>query len=495
MHILELPSFFEPHGGMFCLEQAKALQARGHEVRILSCSQLAWTVDRAYYLKARCGRWTEVMGGIKCETTGESKCETNGQNECEIKCGGESMHGTKREGKCESMRGTKREGKRETMYETKREGGVEVLRTYMRAVPKWVRLNQRRWVRIVLSMYDAYVRKYGKPDVIHAHCAKWAGVAAMAISRRDGIPYFVTEHLSAGLLEEDFGPGWTRHVWAKDLLRSVYHNAACVIPVAAELVDGLQPYFGRDYRFVAVSNIVDTDFFAYQERESWNGQNQALNSQPPSNKAEWQLSKEAEGKTLSKEADGQTLSQEADGQNQINKSEGQTPGSRPYKYCVLARADIYGKGFDVLAEVWPRIKDGELYIAGAGTDAGSFKALFGQDPSVHCLGRLDKGQVRDLLYRCDALVLPSRSEAQPLVLLEAMSTGIPVVSTEVTPACERIANACLIAVTGDSESLYKQMMEVRRLQPSWQISEAVRLIASPEVVAGQLEGIFLEFGV
>ena len=458
MHILELPSFFEPHGGMFCLEQAKALQARGHEVRILSCSQLAWTVDRAYYFKARCGRWTEVIGESKCENKGESICETIGENEC----GGEIMRGTS----CN--------------------GGVEALRTYMRAVPKWVRLNQRRWVRIVLSMYDAYVRRYGKPDVIHAHCAKWAGVAAMAISRRDGIPYFVTEHLSAGLLEEDFGLGWTRHVWAKDLLRSVYGNAACVIPVAAELVNGLQPYFGRDYRYVAVSNIVDTDFFAYHEREAWNGQNQALNSQPQNQEAEGQLSQEAEGKTLSKEAEGQT---------QINKSEGQTLGPRPYKYCVLARADIYGKGFDVLAEVWPRIKDGELYIAGAGTDAGSFKALFGQDPSVHCLGRLDKGQVRDLLYRCDALVLPSRSEAQPLVLLEAMSTGIPVVSTEVTPACERIANACLIAVTGDSESLYRQMMEVRRLQPSRQISDAVRRIASPEVVAGQLEGIFLEFGV
>ena len=470
MHILELPSFFEPHGGMFCLEQAKALQARGHEVRILSCSQLAWTVDRAYYFKARCGRWTEVIGESKCENKGESICETIGENEC----GGEIMRGTKREGKCETMRGTNCNG------------GVEALRTYMRAVPKWVRLNQRRWVRIVLSMYDAYVRRYGKPDVIHAHCAKWAGVAAMAISRRDGIPYFVTEHLSAGLLEEDFGPGWTRHVWAKDLLRSVYGNAACVIPVAAELVDGLQPYFGRDYRYVAVSNIVDTDFFAYHEREAWNGQNQALNSQPQNQEAEGQLSQEAEGKTLSQEAEGKT---------QINKSEGQTLGYRPYKYCVLARADIYGKGFDVLAEVWPRIKDGELYIAGAGTDAGSFKALFGQDPSVHCLGRLDKGQVRDLLYRCDALVLPSRSEAQPLVLLEAMSTGIPVVSTEVTPACERIANACLIAVTGDSESLYRQMMEVRRLQPSRQISDAVHRLASPEVVAGQLEGIFLEFGV
>ena len=35
MHILEIPSFFPPYGGEFCLEQARALQALGHEVRTL----------------------------------------------------------------------------------------------------------------------------------------------------------------------------------------------------------------------------------------------------------------------------------------------------------------------------------------------------------------------------------------------------------------------------------------------------------------------------
>ena len=40
MHILEIPSFFTPYGGEFCLEQAKALKALGHEVRILSNVQL-----------------------------------------------------------------------------------------------------------------------------------------------------------------------------------------------------------------------------------------------------------------------------------------------------------------------------------------------------------------------------------------------------------------------------------------------------------------------
>ena len=41
MHILEIPSFFTPYGGEFCLDQAKALKAVGHEVRILSNVQLA----------------------------------------------------------------------------------------------------------------------------------------------------------------------------------------------------------------------------------------------------------------------------------------------------------------------------------------------------------------------------------------------------------------------------------------------------------------------
>ncbi|MBR6129975.1 MAG: hypothetical protein IKQ07_10135, partial [Bacteroidaceae bacterium] len=46
MHILELPSVFPPHGGLFCLEQAKVWQSLGHEVRIVSVVELSLTTDR-----------------------------------------------------------------------------------------------------------------------------------------------------------------------------------------------------------------------------------------------------------------------------------------------------------------------------------------------------------------------------------------------------------------------------------------------------------------
>ena len=64
MHILEIPSFFTPYGGEFCLEQAKALRALGHEVRILSNVQLGITVGARNYLTLPIWRYEHVMDGI-----------------------------------------------------------------------------------------------------------------------------------------------------------------------------------------------------------------------------------------------------------------------------------------------------------------------------------------------------------------------------------------------------------------------------------------------
>jgi len=98
--------------------------------------------------------------------------------------------------------------------------------------------------------------------------------------------------------------------------------------------------------------------------------------------------------------------------------------------------------------------------------------------------------VRDLLWKSDALVLPSRSEAQPLVILEALATGIPIVSTECVPSSLRIPQACCFAPVGDARALAEKMQEVMLVKPSPDFSEAVRKIASPKVVAGKLTEIF-----
>ena len=136
MHILEIPSFFTPYGGEFCLDQAKALKAVGHEVRILSNVQLGFSIGgKDYFVLPSC------------------------------------------------------------RYEHEKDG-ITVYQSFERGVPKAVRWNMKKWVAIVCDMFDDYVARYGKPDILHAHCAKWAGYAAMKISQKYGIPYVITEHLS-----------------------------------------------------------------------------------------------------------------------------------------------------------------------------------------------------------------------------------------------------------------------------------------------------------
>lgn len=97
-----------------------------------------------------------------------------------------------------------------------------------------------------------------------------------------------------------------------------------------------------------------------------------------------------------------------------------------------------------------------------------------------------------MLYQSDALVLASRSEVQPLVLLEAMSTGIPVIGTECTPQNQRIAGGCTVVPIDDVEALAAAMQHVaqERNTDGKAISDAVKRMASPKVVGQQLVNLF-----
>ena len=321
---------------------------------------------------------------------------------------------------------------------------VDCYRSFIHGVPKLVRFNEERWVKRVLSMYKDYKVRYGRPDVIHAHCSKWAGVAAQQIGKQEEIPYFITEHLSSILYKKDFGPTWEKHLWAKSLLQNVMKGATCVILVSDELVQDLSPFFGVEYRHQTVSNIVDTTFFGKGKK--------ALEIV-----AERKLQRTA----------------------------------KPFRFVCLARADVFGKGLDVLAEAVGRkwFQEGEFELHIAGRDTDRLRSLFPQR-NVMLHGNLKKEEVRDLLWQCQALVLPSRCESQALAVFEAFCSGIPVVITEAVPKSVRLPEASVVAPIGDASALANGMQQVVNVESDAAWVEKAQAMVSPQSVANQLEQLF-----
>jgi glycosyltransferase involved in cell wall biosynthesis len=87
-----------------------------------------------------------------------------------------------------------------------------------------------------------------------------------------------------------------------------------------------------------------------------------------------------------------------------------------------------------------------LHIVGSGEDEELIRHTIIEYglTNVTMHGQLDREQVKNLYTTCDALIMPSLYEAQPLVLLEAMAARIPVIGTNVIGVVDHIKDAGII---------------------------------------------------
>ena len=112
-----------------------------------------------------------------------------------------------------------------------------------------------------------------------------------------------------------------------------------------------------------------------------------------------------------------------------------------------------------------------LTLAGGGDLAG-FRALaqaLGLGDRVHFEGWAEQSRVARLMAESDVLVLPSHDEGLPLVILEALACGVPVVCTpvgEIPHLLQDGVHACFVApgdVTGLARALADLLVDrVRR---------------------------------
>jgi glycosyltransferase involved in cell wall biosynthesis len=105
----------------------------------------------------------------------------------------------------------------------------------------------------------------------------------------------------------------------------------------------------------------------------------------------------------------------------------------PLGYLLFVGRLRIRKGVEVLLEALREIPGAVLRIAGDGEHRAALeRAAADLGPAVSFLGTRDAARVRTLLRGAAALVVPSIYEGMPLVVLEAMEAGVPVVASAVS---------------------------------------------------------------
>lgn len=155
---------------------------------------------------------------------------------------------------------------------------------------------------------------------------------------------------------------------------------------------------------------------------------------------------------------------------------------------------------EAMQAVLREMDEATLLVAG---DGPARQALEQQAQAAHLNGRVRfLGTRRDvaLIYRAlDVFVLPSLWEGLPLVLLEAMGAGLPVVATRVGGVPEVITQGenGLLVDPGDSRGLAQAILRLYR-EPALRSSlaaagrETVARHYSQEAMLNRLEDLYLE---
>lgn len=244
--------------------------------------------------------------------------------------------------------------------------------------PRMDRMKMRFWVHCLCGLAQRYMRERGRPHLLHAHSAIWGGVAARVLSQRHSIPYVLTEHQTSFLNGRGM-PGTPGASWVDRAMGDVFGHASAVIPVSAALKQRLSKYVpGGSEKVFVIPNFVDSEFF----------------SLPRS-----------------------------------------TLPSTPFRLFSLGNL-VRRKNTAFLLQTFAEFLAYEpstlLEIGGDGPERPHLEALIqtlGIAHNVRLLGQLSRLGVKEALHRAHAFVLPSTEETFAIVLIEAMSTGIPVIAT------------------------------------------------------------------
>ncbi len=155
------------------------------------------------------------------------------------------------------------------------------------------------------------------------------------------------------------------------------------------------------------------------------------------------------------------------------------PQAQPLRLLCVGRLTP-AKGQILLVQACARLRDEgldfSLTLVGDGPDRERIAQAVQEldlGAQIQLTGALNQAQVRAQFASADIFVLPSLAEGIPVVLMEAMSSGVPCVSTPVNGIPELIqhGHSGLLATPGDVDSLSEQLRRLL-LEPALRVALA-----------------------
>jgi glycosyltransferase involved in cell wall biosynthesis len=141
----------------------------------------------------------------------------------------------------------------------------------------------------------------------------------------------------------------------------------------------------------------------------------------------------------------------------------------PQSEMRIASMGLVGtrKGTDVLLRalaLLPKRIAWRCVIGGNG-EIGRYEQMsaeLGIEDRVQFAGWIDEAKVVSLLHESDIFVLASRYENQPLTILEAMASGVPVVSTRIGAIPEQVLDGVsgILIEPGDAQALHDALLRL-----------------------------------
>ena len=164
--------------------------------------------------------------------------------------------------------------------------------------------------------------------------------------------------------------------------------------------------------------------------------------------------------------------------NPLTLKQGEAATGNSKKFLTIGRFTPLHKGIDLLIEAFNLIakKNNEwhLDIVGEGAEESTFRRLIKEHQledriTIHPF----TNQIQDYYSHAQIYVLSSRWEGMPLVLVEAMAHGLPIISSDLPVSKEIMGNFGLYFKNGDVEDLAQRMEEATHIDWQKKSKEAI----------------------